>query len=112
MVLSSTRSDVADRLAAFIQASVRRPPGQTRDRVGRPVPGRSDGSAVVSQSVAMRERRAALHLARLEPSVGYWLAKQRWLWRHNRCDMLPALETKSLIGCTRLPVAEPQQEFL
>ncbi len=67
------------------QASVKRPAGGTRERVGCPVPGRSDGSAVVSQSVAMRERRAALHLARLEPGVGFWLAKQRWLWRRDRC---------------------------
>jgi len=67
------------------QASVKRPAGGTRERVGRPVPGRSDGSAVVSQSVAMRERRAALHLARLEPGVGFWLAKQRWLWRRDQC---------------------------
>ena len=62
---------------------MKRPAGATRER-GRPVPGRSDGSAVVSQSVAMRERRAALHLARLEPGVGFWLAKQRWLWRRDR----------------------------
>ena len=68
-----------------LQASVRRSAGSARDRVGRPVPGRSDGSAVVSQSVAMRERRAALHLARLEPGLGFWLAKQRWLWRRDRC---------------------------
>jgi hypothetical protein len=81
------------------QASVRRPAGSARDRVGRPVPGRSDGSALMSQSVAMRERRAALHLARLEPGVGYWLAKQRWLWRQNRCDPVPCVCQCATVDC-------------
>lgn len=30
------------------------------------------------------ERRGALRLAVLEPGTGFWIAKQRWLWRHNR----------------------------
>ena len=60
------------------QATARRP-------VGRPVADRTSGGYSTMHSATGRERRAALRLARLEPGLGFWVAKQRWLWRQNRC---------------------------
>lgn len=47
---------------------------------------RTSGGYSAMHSATARERRAALRLARLEPGLGFWVAKQRWLWRQNRCD--------------------------
>lgn len=62
-----------------LQAPTRKP--------GRPTLQRSGGAGAMTTAEVVAERRAALRLAKLEPGIGYWLAKQRWLWRHNRCGV-------------------------
>lgn len=52
--------------------------------VGRKVADRNSGGYSTMHGATARERRAALGLARLEPGLGFWIAKQRWLWRQNR----------------------------
>ena len=60
-----------------------RPQAPTRKR-GRPSLQRSGGAGAMTTAEVVAERRAALRLAVLERGSGFWLAKQRWLWRHNR----------------------------
>lgn len=58
-------------------------------KVGRPVLQRSGGAGALTTAEVVAERRAALRLVKLEPGIGYWLAMQRRLWRHNRWGQLP-----------------------
>jgi hypothetical protein len=49
--------------------------------------GRAAGTFQMQELVA--ERRRALSAATLEPGLGCWLARQRWLWRHGRWTASP-----------------------
>jgi hypothetical protein len=71
--LSGSRRKVVFRLAQV-------PPR----KVGRPILQRSGGAGALTTAEVVAQRRAALRLVKLEPGIGYWLAKQRWLWRYNR----------------------------
>lgn len=69
---------------AMLQRQKRHAPPAPARKVGRPTLQRSGGAGAMTTAEVVAERRAALRLAQLEPGIGYWLAKQRWLWRHNR----------------------------
>mmetsp|Transcript_6443 Transcript_6443/g.18579 ORF Transcript_6443/g.18579 Transcript_6443/m.18579 type:complete len:900 (-) Transcript_6443:636-3335(-) len=52
---------------------------------GRPVANRTTAFGVIAPDKLAKERRAALYMSQqLEPGLGYWLAKQRRLWRMGR----------------------------
>lgn len=59
----------ADLLSACVMVSI-------------PCPELAKSSGAVLQQIA--KRRAALASAHLEAGQGFWLAKQRWLWRRGR----------------------------
>lgn len=53
-------------------------------KAGRPTQARSEGIGAPTIEDLSAQRRAALHVASLDPGLGYWIARQRWLWRRNR----------------------------
>lgn len=61
--------------------------GGSGRKAGRPALARSTGVGAFTTEQLTKDRRAALHLTPLDPGAGFWLAKQRWLWRSNRCAL-------------------------